>query len=271
MMDARAYLSTVGPASNTPDQIRALIDAGTDAFRLNFSHGTRDTHAESLRRIRSEASAAGRQIGILQDLSGPKIRIGALAAPIALAAGDSLVIEHGAFAGSSSRVSCSFEPLFTSVPAGARLLLDDGRIELEVTSVSAGRLETRVITGGVLESHKGINVPGTALRTSAVTEKDVADLAAGLALGVDMVAVSFVQSADDVRACVPSRRAACRGCRDHRQDRKAAGASRNSTKFSTNPTAVMVARGDLGIEIPLEAVPAAQKLVVLGARERGLQ
>jgi pyruvate kinase len=246
-----------------------LIDAGTDAFRLNFSHGTHETHRQTFARIRAAAADAGRPIGIVQDLSGPKIRIGSLAAPIDLSAGDSLTIALGSFTGSGSRVSCSFEPLFASVPAGGRLLLDDGRIELEVTAASSDALETRVTTGGRLESHKGISVPGLELRTSAVTEKDAADLAVGLAMGVDMVAVSFVQSADDIRRVRSL--AASYGTPEIALIAKIEKpqALARLDDILDEADAVMVARGDLGIEIPLEAVPAAEKTIVRNARSRG--
>jgi pyruvate kinase len=262
-------LSTVGPASDSPEQLRALIDAGTDAFRLNFSHGTRESHAAVCARIRAAAADAGRPIGIVQDLSGPKIRIGSLSAPIDLAAGDALTIALGAFTGSGARVSCSFEPLFRSVPAGGRLLIDDGRIELEVTSASPDELTTRVTTGGRLESHKGISVPGLELRTSAVTDKDAEDLAAGLAMGVDMVAVSFVQSADDLRRVRSL--AASYGTPDVALIAKIEKpqALARIDEILDEADAVMVARGDLGVEIPLEAVPAAEKMIVRGARSRG--
>jgi pyruvate kinase len=262
-------LSTVGPASDSPEQLRALIDAGTDAFRLNFSHGTADTHKATCARIRAAAAEARRPIGVVQDLSGPKIRIGRLAAPIDLASGDALTIALGSFTGAGSRVSCSFEPLFTSVPAGGRLLIDDGRIELEVTAASAGELVTTVTTGGRLESNKGISVPGLELRTSAVTDKDAADLAAGLAMGVDMVAVSFVQSAEDIRRVRSL--AASYGTPEIALIAKIEKpqALARIDEILDEADAVMVARGDLGIEIPLEAVPAAEKMIVRGARARG--
>jgi pyruvate kinase len=259
----------VGPASESPEQIRALIEAGTDAFRLNFSHGTRESHKDVCARIRAAAAELGRPIGVVQDLSGPKIRIGSLAAPIDLAAGDTLTIVLGSFTGSGSRVSCSFEPLFTSVPAGGQLLVDDGRIELEVTSAAPDELNTKVMTGGRLESHKGISVPGLELRTSAVTEKDAADLQAGLAMGVDMVAVSFVQSADDIRRVRAL--AVSYGTPDVSLIAKIEKpqALARIDEILDEADAVMVARGDLGIEIPLEAVPAAEKMIVRRARSRG--
>ena len=144
-------LVTVGPASNDATTIRALIDAGADAFRLNFSHGTVDDHRETCRRVREAAAAAGLEIAVLQDLGGPKIRTGLLPAPLTLRDGDTLVITHGQDAGGPGTVACSFDALFTSVAIGQRLLVDDGRIELEVESVAPGRLTTRVINGGVLD------------------------------------------------------------------------------------------------------------------------
>jgi len=271
-------LSTIGPACDTLEGIRGLIEAGTDAFRLNFSHGTREGHAEVAKRVRSAASESGRPVAVLQDLSGPKIRIGAVNPPIDLHAGDRLVINLGDAPGvadlgdaprGAGHVSCSFEALFASVTAGVRLLLDDGRIELEVTRASASSLETRVITGGLLESHKGINVPGVVLKTDAMTAKDEADLAAGVAMGVDLVAVSFVQSADDMRRV---RAAAARF----------GAPSLPLIAKIEKPRAVdeleaildvsdglMVARGDLGIEMPLEMIPAVQRQIVQAARRRG--
>src|SRR5688572_24883622 len=140
----------------------------------------------------------GRETSIVQDLSGPKIRTGAVSEPVTLEAGDTLVIEHGDAVGGPGRVSCSFDALFRSVGQGDRLLIDDGRIELEVRQASPDRLVTEVVSGGVLQSNKGINVPMATLRTSALTEKDRLDLQAGIQMGVDLVAVSFVQSQQDL-------------------------------------------------------------------------
>jgi pyruvate kinase len=263
-------VTTIGPASADQATIGALLAAGTDAFRLNFSHGTPETHAQTCRHIRDIASAAGRDIGIMQDLSGPKIRIGALEAPIDLADGDSLVIEHGDFAGRAGRVSSSADALFTSVRAGHRLLLDDGRIELEVLEVTPGRISTRVIAGGRLESHKGINVPAVALRTAALTPKDQDDLRAGIAMGVDLLALSFVQSGDDVRAAKAA--AASAGAPDIPIIAKIEKpqAVEHLDDILQVADGLMVARGDLGIELPLETLPAVQKRLIQAARRRGV-
>ena len=262
-------LSTVGPASDGADQIRALLDAGTDAFRLNFSHGTREGHAGVCARIRDVASEMGRAVSVVQDLAGPKIRIGAMAAPLPLAVGDQLTIERGDFVGGPGRVSCGSEALFASVDSGMRLLVDEGRIELEVTRASAGRLETRVLTGGMLDSNKGINVP-TAVHTSALTSKDADDLRAGIAMGVDLVAVSFVQTADDLRQVRAAARAA--GAPDLpiiAKIEKPQAVDRIG-EILLECDGVMVARGDLGIEMPLEALPAVQRLIIRAARGRGV-
>ena len=263
-------LATLGPSSSDPATIRALLDAGADAFRLNFSHGTPDAHAAVCRSVRAAAAAAGRDVAVLQDLGGPKIRTGPLAQPIPLADGSTLVIAHGDFPGGPGRVSCQFDALFTSVQAGQRLLVDDGHLELDVTAVAPGTLTTRVVTGGMLDAHKGINVPGVPLRTSALTAKDLDDLRAGIAMGVDLVALSFVQSADDVVAAQAA--AAAAGAPDipivAKIEKPQAVADLD--EILEVAEGLMVARGDLGIELPLERLPAVQKRIVLAARRRGV-
>lgn len=263
-------LVTLGPASNTPKTIRALIEAGADAFRLNFSHGTAVDHATSCGYIREAARATGREIAVLQDLGGPKIRTGALAAPFVLREGDTLVIGKGDAPGAPGRVSCEFDGLFTSVAVGQRLLLDDGRIELEVDAVAPTELKTRVITGGLLDAHKGINLPGVVLRTSALTPKDLEDLRAGIAMGVDLVALSFVQSADDVRTARAA--AAAAGAQDVPIIAKIEkpGAVESIDEILKVADGLMVARGDLGVELPIQTLPAVQKRLVLAARRRGV-
>jgi pyruvate kinase len=263
-------LSTLGPASAARETIAALLEAGTDAFRLNFSHGTVDTHAETCRVIRDAASATGRDVAILQDLGGPKIRIGPLDPPIDLVEGGTLDLAHGDASGKPGLVSVASDALFTSVRAGHRLLLDDGRIELEITSVAPGKLATRVVSGGRLEAHKGINVPDVPLRTSALTPKDLDDLRAGIAMGVDLVGLSFVQSADDVRAAKAA--AASAGAPDMPiiakiEKPQAVDQLDDILQFADG---LMVARGDLGIELPLEKLPAVQKRIILAARRRGV-
>jgi pyruvate kinase len=262
-------LATLGPATSDRSTIDAMIVAGVDAFRLNFSHGTHEDHAARCRVLRAAAAAAGREIAILQDLSGPKLRIGRLSEPLVLVDGDTLVIERGRAVGEAGRVSCDCDPLFTSVAVGDRLLVDDGRIELEVAEAGPDEIAVRVVSGGSLESNKGINVPGVTMRTLAFTPKDREDLAAGIAMGVDVVAVSFVQSPEDVAAV---RKAAATFGRPHlpivaKIERPQA--VERIEEILDVCDGLMVARGDLGVELPLETIPAVQRRIILAARRRG--
>jgi pyruvate kinase len=263
-------VATIGPSSNTPAAIDALIKAGVDVFRLNFSHGTHETHGEAFRLIRAAAAKAGRHVAILQDLGGPKIRTATLegGTPLTLEQGQELRLAAGDRDGSVTRIFTPYAPLIESAQPGARLLLDDGKIELQVTGREQGALVTRVINGGSLGEHKGINAPGVALPANAVTAKDEADLKFGLALGVDLVALSFVQTPED--------------CHTARRIMRTAGANTPIIAKIERPQAldhldgiltavdgVMVARGDLGLECPLEQVPRIQKTIVARARAHG--
>jgi pyruvate kinase len=194
-------IATVGPASDSDAILDALIAAGTDIFRLNFSHGTHDSHRAAFARVRAAAERAHREVAILQDLGGPKIRTGKLEGgrPLTVKAGDWLTIATGDFAGGPGRISTTFEGLAHSVKPGDRLLLADGLVELQVDGTNGREIQTTVIEGGEIGEHKGINVPGIQLPASAITAKDADDLRFGLSLGVDMVAVSFVQTAADLR------------------------------------------------------------------------
>src|SRR5437764_10328059 len=194
-------IATVGPASDADDILDALIAAGTDIFRLNFSHGTHETQAASFKRVRAAADRARREVAILQDLSGPKIRSGPLkdGKSIAVKAGDRLRIATGDFAGEPGRLSTTFAGLARSVRPGDRLLLSDGLIELRVDATDGATIQTTAIEGGEIGEHKGINAPGVPLPASAITPKDADDLRFGLSIGVDMIAVSFVQTAADLR------------------------------------------------------------------------
>jgi pyruvate kinase len=260
-------IATVGPASDTDLMLDALIAAGVDVVRLNFSHGTHESQGATFGRVRAAAARAGRQIAILQDLGGPKIRTGLLegSRPITLKPGDDLRIETGDGIGRDGTVTTTFEGLARGVSTGDRLLLSDGLIELEVLSSDGRAIDTRVVEGGPLGEHKGINAPGVALPISSITPKDVQDLRFGLSLGVDLIALSFVQTADDVRLA-----------RELITDN--GGAVPLIAKIE-RPQAiehlddilrcvdiVMVARGDLGLELPLERVPRAQKEITRRAR-----
>lgn len=265
-------IATVGPSCDTDAALDALIAAGADIFRLNFSHGTHASHAATIERVRGAAKRAGREVAILQDLGGPKMRTGPLAdgRQVHVNAGDTLRIATGDFAGGPGRISTPFAGLARSVGPGDRLLLSDGRIELRVESTTGTEITTTVVEGGDIGEHKGINAPGVPLPVSAITPKDVDDLRFGLASGVDMVALSFVQTGADLRQA--------------RQIMSEAGAAdvplvaklerpralEHLDEILESCDAVMVARGDLGLEMPLERVPRAQKEITRAARRRAV-
>jgi len=215
-------IATAGPASDTDALLDALIAAGTDIVRLNFSHGTHESHAATFARVRAAAQRAGREVAILQDLGGPKIRTGLLEGgrPLRLEPGAELRIVTGDAPGRPGVVSTLFEGLARGVRPGDHLLLSDGTIELEVVTTDGHEMVTTVIEGGLLGEHKGINAPGVPLPTSAITLKDMEDLQFGLSLGVDLVALSFVQSADDMRR---ARQIVEDNRTPHREDRASAG------------------------------------------------
>jgi pyruvate kinase len=263
-------VATLGPASSAPATLDAMIAAGVDVFRLNFSHGTHESQGEAFRAVREAADRAGRHISILQDLSGPKIRTGRLAGgkPIQLDDGSELRLAAGEREGDRDRVFTPFAPLIEHAKVGDRLLLDDGKIELRVTGKSDSELITTVVNGGKLGDNKGINAPGVSLPASAVTAKDEADLRFGLELGVDFVALSFVQTPEDVQKA--------------RRIIRAAGQDVPIVAKIERPQAldhldeillasdgVMVARGDLGLECPLEQIPRVQKRIIARARTLG--
>ncbi len=264
-------IATVGPSSGSRDVLDALVSAGVDVFRLNFSHGTHESHAESFARIREIASHAGRHVGIMQDLSGPKIRTGPLAGdqPLPLKEGESLILAAGQGPTQPGQIFTPYAELVRSAQPGDRLLLDDGRIELKVVGRSAAGLDLVVVNGGTLGGHKGINAPGVALPPSALTDKDIDDLHFGLRLGVDFVALSFVQTAEDVaRARDLIDRAGRSTPLIAKIERPAA--VRNLDAILRIAQGVMVARGDLGLELPLEQVPRVQKEIIRCARSLDL-
>jgi pyruvate kinase len=260
-------VATIGPASNSPHMIEALLVAGVDLFRLNFSHGTHASHTAAYRTIRDAVTRTGRIAGIMQDLSGPKLRTGLLAdgAPIALNEGDELTIAGGNQIGGPGRVFTTFVELIRSARPGDRLLLDDGKLELRVEEASANELKTVVVTGGPLGEHKGINAPGVRLPASSITDKDADDLRFGLELGVDLVALSFVQTADDVVRAKELMREAGRTVPIIAKIERPA-AVENLPAILSEVHGVMVARGDLGLEMPLEQVPRVQKQIIRSAR-----
>jgi len=264
-------IATVGPASSDLEVLDALIAAGVDVMRLNFSHGTQAQHAGAFDRIRAAAARADRHVAILQDLSGPKIRTGRLEGgkAIPLKKGDTLVIAIGDEIGRPGRVSTTYGELALKVTKGDHLLLDDGKVELLVDSASPTEIHTLVIDGGELGEHKGINAPRVPLR-SDITEKDQRDLKFGLALGVDMVALSFVQSADDIARVKAMLVAEGRPKVPIVAKLERPEAIDRLDEILDAADAVMVARGDLGLEMPLERVPRVQKEILRKARARGV-
>jgi pyruvate kinase len=250
----------------------ALIGAGTDIFRLNFSHGSHESHAASFARVRKAAARARRAVAVLQDLGGPKIRTGALEGgrPITAKAGDALRIVTGDAPGAPGRVSTSFAGLARCVRPGDRLLLADGLVELRVEATDGTEILTTVVDGGEIGEHKGINAPGVPLPASAITPKDVDDLRFGLELGVDMVALSFVQNAGDLRQARQLAAEANGADVPLVAKLERPQALEHLEEIIASCDAVMVARGDLGLEMPLERVPRAQKEITRAARRHGI-
>jgi pyruvate kinase len=253
---------TIGPASETEEILRRLIQAGMDVARLNFSHGSLESHAEKIRLIRALAQESGRPVAILQDLAGPKIRIGTLASgPISLKPDDVFILSASELPGDVHAVSISYKELPEDVRPGDTLLLADGALEMCVLEVRGPDIHCRVVTGGVLSSHKGINLPSRSIRAPILTEKDRRDLAFGLEQGVDFVALSFVRSADDIAIV----REFMDGQGRHapliaKIEKHEALAEIDAILEAVD--GLMVARGDLGVDIPLERVPRVQKMLI---------
>src|SRR5688500_15588873 len=263
-------IATLGPSTSAPGTIRALVDAGVDIFRLNFSHGTHESHAALVTSVRRASRDAGRFVAILQDLPGPKIRIGRLPEPVMLLPGATLRLEHGDFDGDVARVSVAFAGLIDAAQPGDHLLVDDGRIELRVVSSEPRALVTEVLNGGMLSGKIGINAPGISLPPSAMTERDASNLRFGLSIGIDIVAVSFVQSADDVRAARKILEEEGKGHVPIVAKIERPQALLEIDAILNEADGLMVARGDLGLEMPLERVPSVQKDLVRRARREGV-
>lgn len=259
-------VATLGPAIDSEEKLEALILAGMNVARLNFSHGTHEEHAAQIKRIRRLSKKLSRSVGILQDLQGPKIRVGELGTPILLEKGEEVYFyaaEDEKPANSRKSVPVDFRELFASVHEDDLLLLDDGRLSLRAQTVHERSLQAVVVTGGMLSSHKGINLPGVQLRIPGYTQKDRADLAFGVKQQVDAVAVSFVRTADDMRLV----RAEMEKFADGPAPMLIAKLERpeaitNLDEILEVVDGVMVARGDLGIEMPPERVPVLQKMII---------
>ena len=258
---------TIGPATASPERLRALIDAGMDVARLNFSHGTHADHEQVFHRIREAAAAAGRPVGILADLQGPKIRLGRFGdGPVQWRTGETVIITSDDIVGTAKRVSCTYRNLPAEVRVGDRLLIDDGKVAVEVKSVTGTDIHALVLEGGEVSNHKGVSLPNVAVSIPALTDKDIVDLQFALRLGVDFVALSFVRSPEDVVGV--------------RKVMDEVGIRRPVLAKLEKPEAVaaleeivdafnglMVARGDLGVELPLDQVPLVQKRAVQLCRE----
>jgi pyruvate kinase len=257
---------TIGPASVAEGIIEQMARAGMDVARLNFSHGTHAEHGLAVERIRSVESRIGKPLGILQDLQGPKIRLGTFESGRAtLRRGAAFVLTTVSCQGTADRAGITYEGFARDVKSGDRVLIDDGRIALEVQDVQGCEVLCRVETGGIVQDHKGVNLPRTAVRMAVLTAKDREDLAFGLRHGVDYVGVSFVRSAADlleVREVI----------NEHRSDAQVVAklerpeALGRLDEILAATGGVMVARGDLGVELPLEDVPVAQKEIIRKAR-----
>lgn len=263
-------VATIGPASSSPEVVRRLLLAGMDVARLNFSHGTHETHATTIRTLRSVAQELGRPLTILQDLQGPKIRTGELQdhQPVELHPGEPFIITTRPVVGTRACVSTTYTALPDDVRPGDRILLSDGLITLSVISVSGSDVHTTVIFGGELREKQGINLPGVTVSAPSLTDKDIVDLEFGLAQGVDYVALSFVRSARDIH--------------DLKERISAAGHQTPIIAKIEKPEAledmaailkevdgIMVARGDLGVEMPAEQVPLIQKQLIEAANLLG--
>ncbi|WP_085317202.1 pyruvate kinase [Derxia lacustris] len=260
-------VATLGPASSDRAAIAALFAAGADVFRFNFSHGSHEDHARRLELVRDIERETGRPIAVLADLQGPKLRIGRFAdGPITLAEGAEFTLDLDADRpGDARRVPMPHPEIFAALHAGTALLLDDGRIRLDVLECDARHARTRVVNGGALSDRKGVNVPGVLLPMSALTPKDRADLDFALTLGVDWVALSFVQRPEDIAeiADIVRKRAGIVA----KLEKPSAIAALDAIVEVAD--AVMVARGDLGVEMPAEQVPAIQKRIVRACRKAG--
>lgn len=258
-------IATLGPASSRPEMIRRLFEAGADVFRINMSHASHEDLRERHAQIRAIEREVDHPIGILCDLQGPKLRVGQFADRIELQAGDSFTFDKNEQPGTHLRVYLPHPEIFDSIAPGHHLLLNDGKLRLVATAKTADRIETEVLVGGELSSRKGVSLPDTVLNFSPLTEKDRENLEYAANLGVDWIALSFVQRAEDVieaKQLIDGRAAVMSKI-------EKPSAVQDIERILAESDAIMVARGDLGVELPLEQVPGVQKRLTRLARRHG--
>ncbi|MCT9126061.1 pyruvate kinase [Cupriavidus gilardii] len=259
-------VATLGPASTDIAVIRQLFEAGADVFRLNFSHGTHEDHRQRYDAVRQVEAETGRPIAVLADLQGPKLRIGTFAVgKVAVKAGDPFVLDSDPTPGDATRVHLPHPELFRVAAPGQSLLIDDGKVQLRIESVSAGSIATRVVNHGTLSDRKGVNVPDAVIPIPALTDKDRRDLEFALSLGADWIALSFVQRPSDIveaREIIGTRAGVLSKI-------EKPAALQQLDEIVRVSDAVMVARGDLGVELPPERVPGVQKRILRVCRQLG--
>ncbi|GFH35189.1 pyruvate kinase [Streptomyces pacificus] len=257
---------TLGPATDSYEQIKALVDAGMDVARLNLSHGTHADHEQRYRHVRKAADETGRSVGVLADLQGPKIRLGRFAeGPVLLEHGDRFTLTTEPVEGDREICGTSHAGLAEDVAAGERILVDDGRVSLEVTAVDGARVRTTVVEGGVISDHKGLNLPGAAVSVPALSGKDIDDLRWAVRTGADVIALSFVRSGrdiEDVHRVMDEEGRRLPVIAKIEKPQAVEGIDGIVAAFD----GIMVARGDLGVEMPLERVPLVQKHAITLAR-----
>lgn len=261
-------VATVGPASNTKEMLHALIKEGVDVFRLNFSHGTHADHLKVIKNVRELNRELGTRICLLQDLQGPKIRVNEMEPNVVIERGQELIITTREVLGNRELVSTSYKTLPRDVKNGDMILIDDGKIELKVTEVRDIDVVTEVVYGGPLKSRKGINLPFTKVSAPSLTEKDLEDLKFGLENDVDWIALSFVRRAEDItsmRTIIDAHKSAARIVAKIEKPE----ALSNIDEIIAATDGVMVARGDLGVEIWMEEVPMVQKMLVEKCNKAG--
>ncbi len=260
-------IATLGPASATPEMLAQLFAAGADVFRLNFSHGSHADHAARVEMIRALEKKSGRPIGILADVQGPKLRVGQFqSGRVQLQAGQNFILDMNSAPGDTRRVCLPHPEILAAAEIGSTLLLDDGKLRLRVIRKRDDHLLTEIMNAGVLSDRKGVNIPDVVLPIPALTKKDIADLNFVLPLGIDYIGLSFVQRGADVAEtkALAAGRAAVMVKLEKPQ------ALDNLAEILDLADAVMVARGDLGVELPPEDVPIAQKRILRAAQQRGL-